>query len=271
MIKKIIGIVFVLLSFTTLGAKVRNYGIAKEDVVRIVYDTTKVVFDEYHDEWNDVLLGTLSAETDLGAFRGNSKHGIAQITPVAYKFIKKQVLSDKETYEKLKENGLDFKKIGFNDLTNNHRASITAMALYYKYVTKSKKFTIHKKDKAEVWKKYYNTYAGAGTKAHFNKAYNRNKSLIEDTLLVCKADDIKLADKNRSIDNEVELYASSYNVFNSTDTYIASETTITETDKYITFTSVVTKKTNMVINYYRIITDRITYIKSVLRPQVYIS
>lgn len=256
MFKRLLGMVFIMLSFTVMGAKVRNYGITKGEVIQIVYDTTKVVFNEYHDEWNNILLGTLAAETDLGSFRGKSTHGIAQITPVAYKFIKKSLMNDKETYGRLKESGLDFKKIGFNDLTHNHKASITAMALYYKYIVESKKVNIHKKDKAEVWKKYYNTYAGSGTKEHFNKAYKRNKSLIDETILVCKENDTRLA-KESAVETQVE--------------YIATNTTITQTNNFTTFTTVLTKKTDVIAKYIELVAHNLGHIKVALVPQVYIS
>ena len=256
MFKRLLGMIFIMLSFTVMGAKVRNYGISKGEVIQIVYDTTKVVFNEYHDEWNNILLGTLAAETDLGSFRGKSTHGIAQITPVAYKFIKKSLMNDKETYGRLKSNGLDFKKIGFNDLTHNHKASITAMALYYKYIVESKKVSIHKKDKAEVWKKYYNTYAGSGTKEHFNKAYKRNKSLIDETILVCKENDTRLA-KESVVETQVE--------------YIATNTTITQTNKFTTFTTVLTKKTDVIAKYIELVAHNLGHIKVALVPQVYIS
>lgn len=238
--KRIIGIIFVLFSLSSVAAKLRNYGIDKEKVVEIVYDTTKLVFESYHDEWNDIMLGTLSAETDLGAYKGSSKHGIAQITPVAFKFIKKQVLKDSKTYEKLKANGIDFKKISFNELTHNHKASIAAMALYYKYVVETKKVNIHGKDKAEVWKKYYNTYAGAGTKQHFNKAYNRNKDIIKETLLVCKTEELKLAEEKRIEDTREELLASSKEMLRDVGTDMSSNLTkVKHTKEYTTFTSVV--------------------------------
>lgn len=256
MFKRLLGMIFIMLSFTVMGAKVRNYGITKGEVIQIVYDTTKVVFDEYHDEWNNILLGTLAAETDLGSFRGKSTHGIAQITPVAYKFIKKSLMNDKETYVRLKESGLDFKKIGFNDLTHNHKASITAMALYYKYIVESKKVSIHKKDKAEVWKKYYNTYAGSGTKEHFNKAYKRNKSLIDETILVCKENDIRLA-KESTVETQ--------------DEYIATNMIMTQTNKFTTFTTVLTKKADVIARYIELVAHNLGHIKVALVPQVYIS
>lgn len=231
--KRIVGIVFLIMSISMFGARVSKFNISKSEVIHMVYDTTKVVFSKYHDEWNDILLGTLAAETDLGAYKGNSKHGVAQITPIAYKFIKKEILKDKKTYEKLKSIGLDFKKISFNDLTNNHKASVTAMALYYKYTVEKKKVNIHGKDKAEVWKKYYNTYAGSGTKEHFNKAYSRNKSIINETMLVCKTSDTKLA--KTSIVEDV-VY----------DTYVVNEpeesVTVDVSDDFTTFTATISVK-----------------------------
>ena len=216
------------------GARVSKFNISKSEVIHMVYDTTKVVFSKYHDEWNDILLGTLDAETDLGAYKGNSKHRFEQITPIAKKFIKKEILKDKKTYEKLKSIGLDFKKISFNDLTNNHKASVTAMALYYKYTVEKKKVSIHGKDKAEVWKKYYNTYAGSGTKEHFNKAYSRNKSIINETMLACKSDDVKdvkLA-KASLIENDV------YNTCEVCEP-VENVITIASTDDFTTFTTTI--------------------------------
>ena len=234
--KKLIGIIFVIFSLTSLSAKIRGYNIEKTEVIQMVYDTTKLVFNENHDEWNDIILGTLAAETDVGAYRAGSSHGIAQITPVAFKFIKQQVLKDKTTYEKLLATGLDFKKIGFNELTHNHKASVAAMSLYYKYVTETKKVNIHGKDKAEVWKKYYNTYAGSGTKQHFNKAYNRNKDIIKETLLVCKADDTK-----------EELLASSKEPIKSLENY--TTVSVKHTKEYIVFTSIVTISKREMVSY----------------------
>lgn len=232
--KRIVGIVFLIMSISMFGARINKFNISKSEVIHMVYDTTKVVFSKYHDEWNDILLGTLAAETDLGAYKGNSKHGVAQITPIAYKFIKKEILKDKKTYEKLKSVGLDFKKISFNDLTNNHKASVTAMALYYKYTVEKKKVNIHGKDKAEVWKKYYNTYAGSGTKEHFNKAYSRNKSIINETMLACKSDDVK----------DVKLAKASLienDIYSTCEVCEPAEGTMTvaSTDDFTTFTTTI--------------------------------
>ena len=217
--KRIVGIVFLIMSISMFGARINKFNISKSEVIHMVYDTTKVVFSKYHDEWNDILLGTLAAETDLGAYKGNSKHGVAQITPIAYKFIKKEILKDKKTYEKLKSVGLDFKKISFNDLTNNHKASVTAMALYYKYTVEKKKV---------------NTYAGSGTKEHFNKAYSRNKSIINETMLACKTDDVK----------DVKLAKASLienDVYNTCEVCEPAEgaMTVASTDDFTTFTTTI--------------------------------
>lgn len=189
--KVVLVLMLILISFVS-EAKVKGYNIDKKEVIKLVVESNKIVFeDENQDKWNEILLGTLAAETDLGAFRRGSKHGIAQITPIAYKFIKERLAKDKETYEKLKENGLDFKKISFNDLTDNHKASIVAMSLYYKYVIKMKKGNINGKSPAEVWKKYYNTYAGAGTLSHFNKAYARNEEIINVAMNEIRIDEFR--------------------------------------------------------------------------------
>ena len=176
--KVIICLILVLSSFVA-EARVKSYNIDKKEVVKLVVEANKLVFEEDLEKWNEIMFGTLSAETDMGAFRGGSKHGIAQITPIAFKFIKKNILKDEELYNKLKKEGIDFKKISFNDLTNNHKASVVAMILYYKYVAQTKKMNIKGKTPAQVWKILYNTSAGAGTVSHFNKAYARNKDIIE--------------------------------------------------------------------------------------------
>ena len=258
--KKLIGIIFIMFSLTSLSAKVKGYNIEKEEVIQMVYDTTKLVFSENHDEWNDIILGTLAAETDLGSYRAGSKHGIAQITPVAFKFIKQQVLKDKETYAKLKNSGLDFKKITFNELTHNHKASVVAMSLYYKYVVETKKVNIHGKDKAEVWKKYYNTYAGAGTKQHFNKAYNRNKEIIKDTLLVCKADDVNLVKDIKVEEMRNEFLASSKPLVDDLKTNVSSvKTTIEHSDNFTTFTYTVKLHKSEIIGFsYKVLNKSIT-------------
>ena len=258
--KKLIGIIFIMFSLTSLSAKAKGYNIEKEEVIQMVYDTTKLVFNENHDEWNDIILGTLAAETDIGAYRAGSKHGIAQITPVAFKFIKQQVIKDKETYAKLKSNGLDFKKITFNELTHNHKASVVAMTLYYKYVTETKKVNIHGKDKAEVWKKYYNTYAGAGTKQHFNKAYNRNKDIIKDTLLVCKANDINLVKDVKVEEMRNEFLASSKPLLDDLKTNVSSvKTTVEHSDSFTTFTYTVKLHKSEIIGFaYKVLNKSIT-------------
>lgn len=174
--KVIICLILVLSSFVA-EARVKSYNIDKKEVVKLVVEANKLVFEEDLEKWNEIMFGTLSAETDMGAYRGGSKHGIAQITPVAFKFIKKSVLKDEELYNKLKAEGLDFKKLSFNDLTNNHKASVVSMSLYYKYATAKK--SIKGKSSAQVWKIFYNTSAGAGTVGHFNKAYARNKDIIQ--------------------------------------------------------------------------------------------
>ena len=176
--KVIICLMLVLSSFVA-EARVKSYNIDKKEVVKLVVEANKLVFEEDLEKWNEIMFGTLSAETDMGAFKGSSKHGIAQITPIAFKFIKNNILKDEELYNKLKKEGIDFKKISFNDLTNNHKASVVAMSLYYKYVAQTKKINIKGKTPAQVWKTLYNTSAGAGTLNHFNKAYARNKEVIE--------------------------------------------------------------------------------------------
>mgnify|MGYP003240588303 CR=1 FL=1 len=176
--KVIICLILVLSSFVA-EARVKSYNIDKKEVVKLVVEVNKLVFEEDLEKWNEVMFGTLSAETDMGAFKGSSKHGIAQITPVAFKFIKKNILKDEKLYNKLKAEGIDFKKIRFNNLTHNHKASVVAMSLYYKYVMQTKKISIKGKTPAQVWKIFYNTSAGAGTLNHFNKAYSRNKEVIE--------------------------------------------------------------------------------------------
>ena len=220
--KKIVLILMIILFSFVSEAKVKGYNIDKKEVVKLVIEANKLVFEEDLDKWNDILLGTLAAETDLGAFRGGSKHGIAQITPIAYKFIKERLAKDKETYEKLKEYGIDFKKISFNDLTNNHKASIVAMSLYYKYVIKMKKGNINGKSPAEVWKKYYNTYAGAGTINHFNKAYARNEEVVNVVMNEMKMKELRdmmfakevkiIDDKLVMVNNRLDIIEDSRNV-----------------------------------------------------------
>ena len=63
--KRLIGIMFIMFSLTSLSAKAKGYDIEKEEVIQMVYDTTKLVFNENHDEWNDIILGTLAAEQTL--------------------------------------------------------------------------------------------------------------------------------------------------------------------------------------------------------------
>ena len=124
------------------------------------------------------------------------------------------------------------------------------MSLYYKYVVETKKVNIHGKDKAEVWKKYYNTYAGAGTKQHFNKAYNRNKDIIQDTLLVCKANDINLVEDVKVEEMRNEFLASSKPLLDDLRTNVSSvKTTVEHSDNFTTFTYTVKLHKSEIIGF----------------------
>ena len=120
--KVVICLILVLSSFVA-EARVRSYNIDKKEVVKLVVEANKLVFEEDLEKWNEIMFGTLSAETDMGAYRGGSKHGIAQITPIAFKFIKNNILKDEELYNNLTKTSNSLNEL-ISDLKQNPKKYI---------------------------------------------------------------------------------------------------------------------------------------------------
>lgn len=185
----------------------KNYKITKVDAIEIVHTVVPQLFEGNHTEWSDLLVGTLSVETDLGQFKAGSKLGIGQVTKIAHKFLLNELGKDKETNKKVTDLlGVEFKDINFKELEYNNKASIVATALYYKFVLERKKgFNISKQDPAVVWKKYYNTVAGAGTPAKFKEAVSRKSTVLAISEYKFKAAVEFFKELKKNINNTVEF------------------------------------------------------------------
>lgn len=155
--KKFIFIFFILFNF----AFGKNYNISSYDLMEEIHLINSLVFDYTNtDKWDKLMVGTVSAETLFGKYKGKSKLGITQISKAGLGYIKWKISDDDK--EKLKLFGYDIDKVKLEDLEFNNELSLFLSSLYYKYKLNNKP---PKTDLecAKAWKKFYNTYAGAGT------------------------------------------------------------------------------------------------------------
>lgn len=190
-------LLFLLTFMMSMTSYSKNYGITSTDAIKMAVNVVPHLFEENHEKWEEVLIGTLAAETRFGQFKAGSKLGIGQVTKVAHKMIKENLKKDSKTSEVVRDLlGKPFEDFKFEELEKENMASVVAMGLYYKYrVERNKKVNIKKTSAAQIWKTYYNTVAGAGTVDGFNKVVKQSKKIIDvayDAIKLDRADIIKI-------------------------------------------------------------------------------
>lgn len=199
--KFLIIVLMILMSGVALGkGKVRSYNIDASDLTFEIYQINALMFGYKNvDRWNQLMVGTIAAETNYGKFRGKSPLGITQISPAGWGYIKSRITQEEK--DKLKILGYDHDEIILKDLADDTTLAIAYGAIYYNHKLKG----VPPKDIndcAKVWKKYYNTSAGSGTiKGFKNKyAYHGEKHLMAFYNNPIKEFDVHIV-VNKLIDN----------------------------------------------------------------------
>lgn len=171
--KWIIMIAIWVCSVTCIAARTQtSYNVSPETLIKLTAKVVPAVFAKNHTYWNQLILGTLASETGMGSFKGSSRHGVTQITPVAFKAIQRAVT--KQDRQRIQQNlGIDVKKVSFGELEWNHTLSIVFTSLFYKTVISSGVPPKTVEGCAIAWKKHYNTYLGAGTTSGFQRNYKK--------------------------------------------------------------------------------------------------
>jgi hypothetical protein len=118
----------------------------------------------------DLLLETAAAETQLGTYPDRSMqngHGLCQVDNIAIKDLKTRTRTrHKEKIEFYL--GIDFDTLTQHDIQTQPRAAFIFCRLHYILVPEYIPETLF--ERANYWKKYYNTEAGKGTPVHFIKS-----------------------------------------------------------------------------------------------------
>lgn len=180
--KKYVGILlFLFCSVFSFSAKVKSYGVSQQELIQMSYEVAEKVFEDNHEMWKHLLVGTLAVETNLGQFKGNSIYGVAQMRNSGFQFVQKELKKrgeEKEVFESLA--GKELNQIQLSMLEKEHRLAILYMAYYYKFLVHNQVEFNTKEGAAKIWKKYYNTYLGKGSPESFLKAYSKQAVYLKD-------------------------------------------------------------------------------------------
>lgn len=158
---------------------VATYNVNKKELIREINLVNSILFNGKDVEaWNALMVGTISAETNMGQYKGKSKLGITQITKAGLGYINSR-LNDDDKYV-ISLLGYDHTKVKLKDLEWDHRLAILYGSIYYKHklngIAPSTENAM-----AKAWKKHCNTYAGAGTVEGFLKKFNYHGKKTLDT------------------------------------------------------------------------------------------
>ncbi len=172
--------IYLVFFINTFSYCITTYDIEPNEVLSITYSVADEIFEKNIDGWKYVLVGTLSAETNLGQFKGSSKNGIAQMEKQAFEYIHSKLEKSEDEQKKIeKHTGVDFSDITFETLSENNYISIMYMAYFYKFVCYEKENPQTKEDAAKIWKEYYNTRHGKGSVEKFLTVYENQEEYIE--------------------------------------------------------------------------------------------
>jgi len=115
----------------------------------------------------ELILGTIAIESDFGQYRmqiNGGALGICQIERPTFEWLK----------EKYQEKLPFIRPIHFIDLEDNDLASVIFCRLKYLSIPYALPSGSDVELMAAYWKRWYNTYEGAGKKEDFIKRYNRH-------------------------------------------------------------------------------------------------
>jgi hypothetical protein len=111
-----------------------------------------------------LLLETAATETHLGKLKGGAGHGWMQIDPICLKDVQLHIKSsDRATL--MNRWGINIDTVKITQLDNNPLLCAIIARLAYKRVPEP--IPMKFKERAEYWKKHYNTEAGKGTVEHY--------------------------------------------------------------------------------------------------------
>lgn len=162
--KRLILFFFLGVNFYSFSSK--GYNITPIELTEKIITINQLIFDNDLEHYNKLIIGTISAETLYGKYRGNSPLGIAQISPDGWRFIKSRITEEDIAILKI----VGYENIEFKDLANDPVLSLFFCSLYYKYKLNGN-VPKNIEEYAITWKKYYNTSAGAGTVEDFKTKY----------------------------------------------------------------------------------------------------
>lgn len=114
-----------------------------------------------------LLVGTAAAESALGTDDRikdlkTNPNGVFQVLQEPFKTATRRLVRDKALQERLKQEGIDYKKLSHKDVQDYKKAALMARLIY-----KQAEEPIPEEGHAAYWKKYYNTEAGDGTVEKF--------------------------------------------------------------------------------------------------------
>ena len=129
----------------------------------------------------NLILETATAETALGQIADRTLYagmGICQFDKVPFQRVKDKSMRFRNLI--LRKLGIDIKLVQWEHLRYNTFLSLLFCRLYYMAVQDPIPSTIE--DRANYWKKYYNSYIGKGTQEHYLKMATNflNGSVIEE-------------------------------------------------------------------------------------------
>ena len=156
----------------------RDYGIVDGklgdlQIYGYIYIVCKALGNGKHDNADALIEETIRSECNFGYTKDRSKEygeGLGQFDRIAFDDVKNRVKEN--TKVRLKKMGIDLDQARYEDLRKSPLLSIVFIRLKYLLVPSSIPLT--REGRWQYYKKWYNSYAGAATMAHFMAAQQGN-------------------------------------------------------------------------------------------------
>lgn len=155
------------------GGRELNYGVYnKNEIINLADEVVEVLGGG--ENAKRLLLETVAAETNFGKAKDktwSSGIGLTQFDYIGFIDVKQR--TPKKIKQKIKTNwGINIDRVRLDDLRYNPKLAMIFTRLKYMLVPKPIPSTLQ--DRGKYWKKWYNTYAGKGTVAHYVSSAYRN-------------------------------------------------------------------------------------------------
>ena len=158
------------------------YGIATRQEIELFtgevcafFDGESIINDELNQKYvnsYNMLMETMCAETLLGNMKDTDDKqgmGLPQIDRIKYDDI---ILNSQEHQAKIWNKWhIDINLVTFESLRYDWKSSIIFMRIGYKRIRES--FPSTREDRSRYWKKWWNTYKGAGKPSEYMERSNR--------------------------------------------------------------------------------------------------